>query len=103
MTRATDSSSTTIRISCGHRVPRVPVLSEPNERGQRTKRYWCEDCGKFGMSGNACSGERAFDFLFQLRDEVAGRGIVIIAGSDVDEQGVAVMRALGADVRRSGT
>lgn len=83
-----------ITVSCGHRVPRTPILSEPTGRGQRR---WCSSCAEYRMSGHAHSGEFAFDFLLELRDEISTREIVV--DDPGSEQGRGVVRALGARIR----
>lgn len=80
----------TIRVSCGHRVPRIPVKVD----GKAGHRYWCEECGSNKMSGNACTGELAFDFLLELRDEVERCGIVV--DDPGTRHGRDVVLALGA-------
>lgn len=88
------ADSSTIGVSCGHRVPRDPV------RVGARKLYWCDTCGEHRMSGNASSGERAFDFLLELRDEIASRGLVVDIDERVPPRSVAVIEAFGARVRR---
>lgn len=86
--RATTSD---IPVSCGHRVPRVPV---PAERGNV---YWCAACGEHRRSGGKSTGERGFDFLLELRDTASSMGLVV--DDPGTEQGRAVVRALGASIR----
>jgi hypothetical protein len=83
----------TIGVSCGHRVPRVPV---PRTDGKTGNVYWCEVCGTHKMSGGRCTGERGFDFLLDLRDEVIRLGVTV--PDPGTEQGRAVVAALGGRV-----
>lgn len=94
-----ERADATVGVSCGHRVPRVPVLSEPNARGQRRKLYWCETCGVHRMSGGSSSGVAAFDFLLGLRDDIAASEVPIAVDDPGTEHGRAVVRALGATIR----
>ena len=52
------------------------------------------------MSGVKPTGLRAFDFLLELRDEIASRAIVIDVDDTWPAHGVAVIEALGATARR---
>jgi hypothetical protein len=80
-----------IGVSCGHRVPRTPVAIA----GLAGRRYWCESCGAYRMSGG--TGEQAFDFLLELRDEISARGLEVDdPGTD---QGRAIVEAFGATIR----
>lgn len=87
-----------IGVSCGHRVPRIPVISEPNQRGQRTKLYWCETCGEHRMSGGKTTGEIGFDFLLQLRDDISSQEIPVVVADPGTERGRAIVRLLGARI-----
>lgn len=89
----TNAATPTIGVSCGHRVPRVPV----EIAGQAGRRYWCDACQAHRMSGGASTGERGFDFLLELRDTIASTGIVV--DDPGTEHGRAVVRALGAEIR----
>jgi hypothetical protein len=80
----------TIGVSCGHRVPRRPVVDGV------TKRYWCEACGEFRMSGGRSSGVAAFDFLLELRDECASRELAVKFPRQLAGYQLAVVEALGA-------
>jgi hypothetical protein len=91
MTRRS-SADATIGVSCGHRVPRVPVKLE----GRAGNRYWCETCSAHRMSGGSSTGERGFDFLLELRDEISS--LELIVDDPGTEQGRAIVRALGAKV-----
>jgi uncharacterized Zn finger protein len=88
------ADSPTIGVSCGHRVPREPVRVGPR------KLYRCEECGELKMSGTRSTGERAFDFLLELRDEISSRELVVDVDERVPAHGLAVSEAFGATVRR---
>jgi hypothetical protein len=79
-----------IGVSCGHRVPRLPV---PAKVGNR---YWCPTCGAHRMSGGKTTGERSMDFLFELRDDVARAGIELVFAAEPPRQTREVIEALGA-------
>ena len=87
-----------IGISCGHSVPRKPVV-QPSGR----KLYWCETCGEHRMSGGPATGLRGFDFLLMLKDEITSRDLVVRFDLEPDAHHRAVVAALGAkiEVRRS--
>jgi hypothetical protein len=86
-------TDSTVGVSCGHRVPRVPVKLD----GTAGHRYWCDECGTHRMSGGRSSGEHAFDFLLELRDTVVSIGLSV--DDPGTERGRATIRALGAHVR----
>jgi hypothetical protein len=87
------ADSATIGVSCGHRVPREPELVDGR------KLYWCATCGAHRMSGGATTGERAFDFLLELRDGIFSFEIPIVVDDPGTERGRAIVRALGASFR----
>lgn len=88
------ADSSTIGVSCGHRVPRKPVQEGPR------KLYWCAECGAYRMSGGRCTGERGYDFLLELRDEISSRCLVVDVDARVPPHGLAVIEAFGATARR---
>lgn len=94
-----EADSPTIGVSCGHRVPRLPVLGEPNRLGQRRKLYWCETCAAYRMSGGKTSGEHGHRYLFELRDLIENNPVPIVVDDPRTEHGRAVVRALGAHIR----
>jgi hypothetical protein len=87
----------TIGVSCGHRVPRVPVIDG------RRKLYWCDECGEHRMSGGKTTGERGFDWLLELRDDIAdsqasGQTILLEASEPLAEHNKRLMDTLGVPV-----
>lgn len=65
-------------------------------------RYWCEDCGTHRMSGGRSSGEHAYDFLLELRDEISARALVVEFDHALEPWQLAVVAALGARPRFRG-
>lgn len=90
-----------IGVSCGHRVPRLPVLGEPTWNGQRPKLYWCSECREHRMSGGKTTGLQAFDFLLELRDSIVSHPVSIVVDDPGNEEGRATIHALGASVRNA--
>lgn len=100
MTRSV-SDSDTIPISCGHRAHRDSMkFGERNRTGQHPRLYRCETCGEWRMSGGKTTGLQSFDFLLELRDEIAARGIVVDVDDTWTKHGIAVVEALGATASR---
>lgn len=48
------------------------------------------------MSGGSSTGERGFDFLLQLRDDIASHEIPIVVADPGTDRGRAIVAALGA-------
>lgn len=95
-------SASTIAISCGHQALRTSlVFGEPVRSGQRPRLYWCETCGRYRMAGKKATGERAYDFLLALRDEISSRSIVVDVDDSVPAHGLRVIEAFRAKIRRS--
>jgi hypothetical protein len=82
----------TIGVNCGHRVPRAPVALE----GIVGKRYWCEECAAYRMSGGKSTGLDAFEFLFVLRDEAERHGVQVELEAEPTLRQRQVIEALGA-------
>lgn len=59
-----------IGVSCGHRVPRIPIVQEGRGRGgrrlQRRNVYWCETCQQHRMSGGRSTGQHGNAFLHAI-------------------------------------
>jgi len=90
--RACEAPGPTIGVSCGHRVPRLPIVD-----GVR-KLYWCQECGARRMSGGKVTGELAFDFLLELRDEISRRELVVRFDRQLEPWQTALVEALGAKI-----
>jgi hypothetical protein len=93
----TTTQSTTIGVSCGHRVPRTPITRDGR------KLYWCEDCDEWRMSGGKTTGVQGFDFLLELRDDIAvaqasGQTLVVETGEPLSDHGRRLMNTLGVPV-----
>ena len=81
----------TIGVSCGHRVPRKPVVVDGR------KLYYCPTCGTHRMSGGK-PGSGGHDYLLRLAQLVEEHGPIAIDDPGTDH-GRAVARVLGATVR----
>jgi len=88
-----------IGVSCGHRVPRVPVARPDGKYGVV---YWCEECGAHRMSGSRSTGIEAFDFFLELKDEITARELVVDFDHELQPHQRALVEAFGATVRVRG-
>jgi hypothetical protein len=88
--RAEAERRRTIGVSCGHRVPREPVLVDGR------KLYWCETCGEHRMSGKKPTGG-GHDYLLRLAQLVEEHGPITVDDPGT-AHGRAVVRALGAEL-----
>lgn len=86
--RSAHATDPTIGVSCGHRVPRKPLLVEGR------KLYWCEACGAHRMSGGK-PGSGGHEYLRLLRDLVESNPIPIVVDDPGTDRGRAVVLALG--------
>lgn len=85
-----------IGVCCGHRVPRVPI-AVPRTDGRGTQKvYWCAECNQHRMSGGKVTGERGFDWLLELRDEIELRQLTVVFPRRLSPEREALVRALGA-------
>lgn len=93
--RATANTSS-IGVSCGHVVPRVPV----QHRGANTsKRYWCEECGAYRMSGSKSTGEISTAWVILLGELVDENPLPVVVADPGTDHGRALTLALGAQIR----
>ena len=90
----TQADSSTIGVSCGHRVPRV----KPPDREQLAG-YWCEQCGTYRMSGGKTTGHNGHAYLLALRELVETNTRPIVVDDPQTEHGREAILALGARLR----
>lgn len=88
-----DSAPALIGVSCGHRVPRVPVAD-----GNARRVYWCPTCGEHRMSGGKTTGLHGHAYLLLLRQLVEDSDTPIVVPDPGTPHGRAVVAALGATV-----
>lgn len=87
-----------ISVSCGHRVPRVPVKDE-SEGAKGRNLYWCHGCSAYRMSGGKVTGLNGHAYLFALRDLVERNDRPIVVGDPCTPHGRRTVAALGAQIR----